>query len=155
VIPLLVGVYLLVGFLLAMLAVRQGQPRNAATILLWTGFWPAGFILARVLNPPADMDTPYTLRHFGVYFVAVTVPVALSYLASQILPVPFARSFFTCMGGCLVAYASLRPHWFWGLARTQEIRLLLGDRLTRLLFLAVGAVLLWLGLFTDLQFPPR
>ena len=155
----LLSAYAIIGVILGSLAIRQHPlpkaTRPLSTIVAWAALWPAMLVAARVLDPPPDMDEPYRLRHFVNYLAAVMGLAALALAISLAFSLPFARVFFTSFGGGAALCAWLLPHWFWNVPKMQDLRLLLGDWLTRAIYFALAAVLIWLGLFTNVQIPPR
>jgi hypothetical protein len=140
--------YLIIGAFVGVVAFRQHRT-PAWTILAWTAFWPALFVLARITDPPADMDRPYGWREIGIYFAVSAGGVAAAFLIAALLSVDVNRPFFAVSGVMLALGALVRPHWLWNHPRMQDFRVLLGESLTIAAFVVLGIVLLWVGLFTE------
>jgi hypothetical protein len=145
--------YLVVGLMLGSLAVRRHRTSPVATFVTWMAMWPLIFALARVQNPPPDMQWPYRPRHLVTFF-AVTGGVAVLALGiAHVFAVSLAHPLLTLFGLEIAFCALYRPFWFWNDPQMHDLRFLVGDRLTLTLYFALAATLIWLGLFTDVQMP--
>ena len=49
----------------------------------------------------------------------------------------------------------LRPWWFWGNYKARWLRELIGDGATMVIYLALAALMIWVGLHTDWPFGRR
>jgi hypothetical protein len=153
-----VALYIVIGVLLGAIALRQQRVsarHPLSTIAVWAALWPGIFVLARITDPPADVNEPYRLRYLATLFAAIVAVYALAIVVAQLLSVSLARPLFTLFGVGVTLGAWLRPRWLWRDPDMVSFRLTFGDWLARAIYLALGAVLIWLGLFTDVQFPPR
>jgi hypothetical protein len=65
------------------------------------------------------------------------------------------RVFWVGFGAFIAILTLLRPWWFWDNYKARWLRNAIGDELTALFYLAVSAVCLWVGLFTDWPFGRR
>jgi hypothetical protein len=59
------------------------------------------------------------------------------------------RVLWTGLGGFLAVMTLTRPWWFWENYRARWLRDVIGDEVTAFLYLALSAVMVWVGLFTD------
>ena len=62
------------------------------------------------------------------------------------------RTLWLGLAGYLAVMTLIRPTWFWENYRARMLRDLVGDEATALLYLALAAVMLWVGLYTDWSF---
>lgn len=65
------------------------------------------------------------------------------------------RVFWVGCGAFIGVLTLMRPWWFWENYRARWLRSTIGDKPTALLYLAVSAVCLWVGFFTDWTFGRR
>jgi hypothetical protein len=59
------------------------------------------------------------------------------------------------VGGLLAVMTLTRPWWFWENWRARWLRDLIGDEGTAFVYLALAAVMVWVGLYTDWTFGRR
>ena len=149
----LLGVYLLIGLVLGALAVRRYRSSPVATILAWMTLWPVIFGVMRVQNPPPDMEWPYRPRHLATFFLVTGGLVALALAIARVFLLSLSRPLFTLLGLEIACCVWFRPYWFWNDPQMHDLRGLIGDRLTLATYLALAVVLIWLGLFTNVQLP--
>lgn len=62
------------------------------------------------------------------------------------------RALWIGFGGFLALATLIRPWWFWDNYKARWLRRLIGDEATAVFYLAVSAVMVWVGLFTDWRF---
>ena len=62
------------------------------------------------------------------------------------------RALWIGFGGFVALATLFRPWWFWDNYKARWLRELIGDEATALFYLAVSAVMVWVGLFTDWRF---
>ena len=65
------------------------------------------------------------------------------------------RVFWVGCGAFIGVMTLMRPWWFWENYKARWLRSAIGDEPTALLYLAVSAACLWVGLFTDWTFGRR
>ena len=65
------------------------------------------------------------------------------------------RPLWVGLGFFLAGMTLVRPWWFWENYKARGPRGLLGDGPTAGIYLAVAAVMIWVGLFTDWTFGRR
>ncbi len=68
---------------------------------------------------------------------------------------PRDRTLWVGVGGFLAVMTVTRPWWFWENWRARWLRGLIGDEGTAFVYLAVAAVMVWVGLYTDWTFGRR
>lgn len=68
---------------------------------------------------------------------------------------PRDRTLWVGFGLFLAGMTVVRPWWFWENYKARWLRGLIGDAPTAGFYLAVAAVMLWVGLFTDWTFGRR
>jgi hypothetical protein len=62
------------------------------------------------------------------------------------------RALWIGFGGFIALATLFRPWWFWDNYKARWLRALIGDEATAFFYLAVSAVMVWVGLFTDWRF---
>jgi hypothetical protein len=65
------------------------------------------------------------------------------------------RAMWEGVGGFLGLLTILRPWWFWENYRARWLRNAIGDGATAAVYLAVAAIMMWIGLNTDWGFGRR
>ena len=86
-----------------------------------------------------------------VVYAAVLVSVlAATLLVAQLAAIPLGRAFAIVFGGFTVIGAYWKPWWYWEHIDGWLARWTLGDRVARFVLIALGLLLLGLGLFADL-----
>ena len=65
------------------------------------------------------------------------------------------RTLWVGVGGFLAVMTLTRPWWFWENWRARWLRDLIGDEGTAFVYLALAAVMVWVGLYTDWTFGRR
>jgi hypothetical protein len=65
---------------------------------------------------------------------------------------PRDRTLWVGVGAFLAVMTLARPWWFWENYRARWLRDLIGDEPTAGLYLAVAAVMIWVGLYTEWTF---
>lgn len=65
------------------------------------------------------------------------------------------RALWTGLGTFLALATLARPRWFWEHWKARWLRDLIGDEATALFYLAIAALMVWIGLFTDWTFGRR
>jgi hypothetical protein len=65
------------------------------------------------------------------------------------------RAMWVGFGGFLGLMTILRPWWFWENRRARWLRNAIGDEATAVVYFAVAALMVWIGLNTDWQFGRR
>jgi hypothetical protein len=65
------------------------------------------------------------------------------------------RALWVGLGFLLAGMTLVRPRWFWENYKSRGLRGLIGDGPTAGIYLAIAAVMIWVGLFTDWTFGRR
>lgn len=65
------------------------------------------------------------------------------------------RAMWVGFGGFLGLMTVLRPSWFWENYRARWLRNVIGDGATTVMYLALAAIMMWIGLNTDWGFGRR
>lgn len=65
------------------------------------------------------------------------------------------RAFWVGLGTALGVLTLTRPWWFWENYKARWLRGLIGDAATSLVYLALAAAMVWIGLATDWTFGRR
>jgi hypothetical protein len=65
------------------------------------------------------------------------------------------RAMWVSVGGFLGVLTLLRPWWFWENYRARWLRNLIGDGATAVMYLAIAAMMVWIGLNTGWGFGRR
>lgn len=107
----------------------------------------------------AEPDRP-TQERSGVRGALILLAVSGAVVGSLVVAAPAAgwardRTLWVGVGGFLAVMTLTRPWWFWENWRARWLRNLIGDGGTALVYLAVAAVMVWVGLYTDWTFGRR
>jgi hypothetical protein len=62
------------------------------------------------------------------------------------------RALWVGLGGFLALMTLTRPWWFWENWKARWLRGLIGDEATAVVYLALAAAMVWVGLYTDWHF---
>jgi hypothetical protein len=65
------------------------------------------------------------------------------------------RAMWVGVGGFLGLLTMVRPWWFWENYKARWLRKLIGDGATAVVYLAIAAIMVWIGLNTDWGFGRR
>jgi hypothetical protein len=65
------------------------------------------------------------------------------------------RALWVGLGTALGILTLMRPSWFWENYKARWLRGLIGDAATALVYLALAAMMVWIGLATDWTFGRR
>jgi hypothetical protein len=85
------------------------------------------------------------------FVIALAFGAGLFLLAAA-FHLPRDRVLYTGLGAGVILATLFRPAWFWEHHKARWLRNLVGDEITMLLYLAIGGVCLWIGLFTQVPF---
>jgi hypothetical protein len=103
-----------------------------------------------------DPDRPQPSRSGFVggmiLFLVCALSVAILWLGAMELGWPRHRTLWVGVGAFLAVMTLVRPWWFWENYRARWLRNLIGDEPTAGLYLAIAAVMIWVGLFTEWTF---
>ncbi|MEP6687501.1 MAG: hypothetical protein ABJC36_04070 [Gemmatimonadales bacterium] len=111
--------------------------------------------LSRDAAPDRNAPGPSGLRGALILF-AVSAAVAVSlWVAAPAVGWGRDRMLWVGVGGFLAVLTLLQPWWFWDNWRARGLRNLIGDEGTALCYLALAAVMVWVGMFTDWTFGRR
>jgi hypothetical protein len=81
--------------------------------------------------------------------------VATLWVAAAELAWSRDRALWVGLGFFLAGMTLVRPWWFWENYKARGLRGLIGDGPTAGIYLAIAAVMIWVGLFTDWTFGRR
>jgi hypothetical protein len=87
-----------------------------------------------------------------ILFLVAALSVGTLYLGAGELGWPRDRTLWVGVGSFLALMTIARPWWFWENYRARWLRNLIGDESTAGLYLALAAVMIWVGLFTEWTF---
>ena len=68
---------------------------------------------------------------------------------------PLERALWVGLGLFLAVMTLIRPWWFWESWKARWLRRLIGDEPTAGIYLALAALMVWVGLFTEWTFGPE
>jgi hypothetical protein len=90
----------------------------------------------------------------------ILLGVSVAVIGSLVVAAPAAgwardRALWVGVGGFLAVMTLTRPWWFWENWRARWLRNLIGEEGTAFVYLAVAAVMVWVGLFTNWTFGRR
>jgi hypothetical protein len=90
----------------------------------------------------------------------ILLGVSVAVVGSLMIAAPAAgwardRALWVGVGGFLAVMTVTRPWWFWENWRARWLRNLIGDEGTAFVYLALAAVMVWVGLYTDWTFGRR
>jgi hypothetical protein len=95
------------------------------------------------------------LRSGLTLIAASLLSLGALWAAAAALDWPRDRVLWGGLGVFLGGMTILRPWWFWENYKARWLRGLLGDEPTAMIYLALAAVMVWVGLFTDWTFGRR
>jgi hypothetical protein len=111
--------------------------------------------LSRAAAPDRTTPGPSGVRGALILFVASAAFAASLWVAAPAVGWGRDRMLWVGVGGFLAVLTLLRPLWFWDNWRARGLRNLIGDEGTALFYLALAAVMVWVGMFTDWPFGRR
>ena len=107
-------------------------------------------------TPDADGRPPTAGWRGGIILFAVSLLLLGSlWAAATSLGWNRDRVMWVGLGAFLATMTLGRPWWFWDNYRARWLRDAIGDEPTAALYLALSAVLVWVGLFTNWPFGRR
>lgn len=95
------------------------------------------------------------LRGGLILFAVSVLTVAGLWAAAPAMGWGRDRLLWVGVGGFLALMTVLRPWWFWENWKARGLRNAIGDGGTAIVYLALAAVMVWVGLFTDWTFGRR
>jgi hypothetical protein len=95
------------------------------------------------------------LRGGLILFAVSLLSLGTLWLVAAELGWPRARVLWAGLGLFLAGMTLARPWWFWENYKARWLRDLIGDEPTAGIYLALAAVMIWVGLFTDWTFGRR
>jgi hypothetical protein len=98
------------------------------------------------------LDRPPRRGGYLILSVVSLLMLALTWQVSKRLGWDRDRSLWVGFGGFLAVMTTLRPWWFWENWRARWLRGLIGDPMTMMVYFAVAAVMVWVGLNTNWTF---
>ena len=87
----------------------------------------------------------------GVYGAVLISLMAAILVMGKLLSLPFQRAFLIVFGAFTIGGAYWKPWWYWEHRGGWLVRQAIGDRAARIVFMALGVVLLCLGIFADVS----
>ena len=137
------------------------SPIQAKAAILAFGLLSLVLVAAAVRewSHEAEPDRPAPARS-GVRGVLILLGVSWAVVGSLVVAAPAAgwardRALWVGVGGFLAVMTLTRPWWFWENWKARWLRNLIGDEGTAFVYLAVAAVMVWVGLYTDWTFGGR
>jgi hypothetical protein len=108
---------------------------------------------------PQSSDRPASdrseLRGRLILFAVSLLSLATLWIAAAELGWRRDRALWVGLGCFLAGMTLVRPWWFWENYKARGLRGLIGDGPAAGIYLAVAAVMIWAGLFTDWTFGRR
>jgi hypothetical protein len=108
---------------------------------------------------PRSPDRPASdrseLRGRLILFAVSLLSLATLWVAAAELGWRRDRALWVGLGFFLAGMTLVRPWWFWENYKARGLRGLIGDGPTAGIYLAVAAVMIWVGLFTNWTFGRR
>ena len=137
------------------------SPVQAKVAVIAFGLLSLVLVAAAVREWSRDVepDRPAPARSGG-RGALILLAVSGAVVGSLVVAAPAAgwardRTLWVGVGGFLAVMTLTRPWWFWENWRARWLRNLIGDEGTAFVYLALAAVMVWVGLYTDWTFGRR
>ncbi len=106
-----------------------------------------------MMEPQQQEWSDRSFGHILAVYAAVLIGIlGATVLLAWLLPMQLERAFLIVFGIFTIAGAYWKPWWYWEHRGGWLARWILGDRLARIFFFAIGVAMLFTGLFVKL--PP-
>jgi hypothetical protein len=134
-------------------------PIQAKAAIIAFGLLSLVLVTAAVREWSQDAEPPAPARSRG-RGALILFAVSGAVVGSLVVAAPAAgwardRTLWVGVGGFLAVMTLTRPWWFWENWRARWLRNLIGDEGTAFVYLALAAVMVWVGLYTDWTFGRR
>jgi hypothetical protein len=135
------------------------SPIQAKAAIIAFGLLSLVLVTAAVREWSQDAEPPAPARSRG-RGALILFAVSGAVVGSLVVAAPAAgwardRTLWVGVGGFLAVMTLTRPWWFWENWRARWLRNLIGDEGTAFVYLALAAVMVWVGLYTDWTFGRR